>query len=48
MKLALSFRKFAHRKVDELVLRHAPVLKGTATGVDVYVKQTHALQQQQL
>ncbi|ESL09228.1 hypothetical protein TRSC58_03055 [Trypanosoma rangeli SC58] len=37
VKLAKSFHCFAHKKIDEFVLRHAPALKGTKSGVDAYV-----------
>ncbi|KAG5485558.1 hypothetical protein LSCM1_07647 [Leishmania martiniquensis] len=34
--LALSFQAFAHRRVDDFVLRHAAFLRGTTMGADVY------------
>ncbi|RNF10899.1 hypothetical protein TraAM80_01283 [Trypanosoma rangeli] len=39
VKLAKSFHSFAHKKIDEFVLRHAPALKGTKSGVDAYVNE---------
>ncbi|KAG5511104.1 hypothetical protein GH5_07311 [Leishmania sp. Ghana 2012 LV757] len=34
--LALSFQAFAHRRVDDFVLRHATFLRGTTMGADAY------------
>lgn len=34
--MALSFQRFAHRKVDDFVLRHVPALRGTTTGAERY------------
>ncbi|KAG5510622.1 hypothetical protein JKF63_06920 [Porcisia hertigi] len=34
--LARSFQAFAHRRLDDFVLRHAPSLRGTAMGAEVY------------
>ncbi|RNF26067.1 uncharacterized protein Tco025E_01696 [Trypanosoma conorhini] len=39
VKLAKSFHSFAHKKIDDFVLRHAPALKGTKSGVDAYVRE---------
>ncbi|EPY41375.1 hypothetical protein AGDE_02549 [Angomonas deanei] len=37
VQLALSFQRFAHHRVDEYVVRHAPQLRGTTTGASHYV-----------
>ncbi|EPY19260.1 hypothetical protein STCU_09552 [Strigomonas culicis] len=42
IRLALSFQNFAHRRVDDFVLRHAPHLRGTAVGATRYAAQTPA------
>lgn len=34
--LARSFRAFAHRRVDDFVLRHAAALRGTRSGAEAY------------
>ncbi|KAK7197375.1 Bromodomain [Novymonas esmeraldas] len=34
--LARGFQVFAHRRVDDFVLRHAAALRGTPTGAEVY------------
>lgn len=36
--LAHSFQKFAHRKIDDFVLRHSPHLRGTTMGAAAYVQ----------
>jgi hypothetical protein len=34
--LAMSFQAFAHRRIDDFVLRHATSLRGTRTGAQTY------------
>ncbi|CAG9569742.1 conserved hypothetical protein [Leishmania major strain Friedlin] len=40
--LARSFQAFAHRRVDDFVLRRATFLRGTAMGADVYESKGNA------
>ncbi|RHW68321.1 Bromodomain [Trypanosoma brucei equiperdum] len=45
---AASFHHFAHKKIDDFVLRIDPSLRGTRTGVEVYVQEAKKMQQSQL
>ncbi|AYU76573.1 hypothetical protein, conserved [Leishmania donovani] len=40
--LARSFQAFAHRRVDDFVLRHAAFLRGTTMGAEVYESKGNA------
>ncbi|KAF5219782.1 hypothetical protein ECC02_007210 [Trypanosoma cruzi] len=48
VELARSFQSFAHKKIDDFVIRHVPALKGTRSGVDAYVTGEKQQSQQQL
>nr|CCC95871.1 unnamed protein product [Trypanosoma congolense IL3000] len=45
IRLAGSFHRFAHRKIDDFILRLAPHLRGTKTGAEVYVQNSIKPQQ---
>ncbi|KAG8348689.1 Bromodomain [Trypanosoma vivax] len=47
-QLAESFHLFAHKKIDDFVLRHAPHLKGTRSGVDAYARDSRWQAQERL
>ncbi|EKF29464.1 hypothetical protein MOQ_006753 [Trypanosoma cruzi marinkellei] len=48
VELAKSFQSFAHKKIDDFVVRHVPALKGTRSGVDAYVMGEKQQSQQQV